>query len=862
MARLLTILLGTTLFALLPSCAGRKAEERPPPAEPGPGDDGARKAIESAEERERIEREYGAVMYRRRLEQAKAHRNALELRKALEAVEDALRYNPTSDEALTLRSELQRQLGERRGEVETLLGDLDEKERVRMEMQKVNVRRHLDAAEKSLAARDFENARRSYEDALFIVNTAPYRADQELVDLGARAKQGLDAVARARAEAERARAAEETRQAIERIAAEEEKALLEARDRRAKLLAAAVRHFNREQFDTAQEYAAQVLAEEPDNTVARDILENSRRARHTALNRKYLAELKESYRAWTLDLERDKVLQTDVLRWPSQSFWDKITRLRAVRAVGSTGRELSPEEQNVQNLLRTRVIDLPFDKMPFPQVRDYLTAASGLNFVIDARTKDDLEAAEISIQANRVTVEDALKLIMLQASPDGNVVWEVTGNVVRFIKKEHQKRNMVLQIHPVADLVLPLTDFIPPQITQVGVSDDSDRPIFGGQAEEAPTQFGTIEELNELVKSSVAPDQWEAPATNTIQGKNLVYYNTPEVQAKVAQFLDDLRAFAGIVVTIETRFLRVSDAFLRDVGVDFRGLGGTNGGPLAVLDDVTSGLDDNASAARDNSGIGLPAGAASPPSSGLFFNDGGDGDFRGRSENIFTSPLGQMLSSLGGGTFQVTFLDDFSLSAIVRLVEKSANVRELTAPSLTVYNTQRANLTVVNQISFVQDFDVEVAQTAFIADPVIGVIQDGLTLDVRPTVSNDRQYVTMELRPTIVDLVTPIATFQTLLGASIAFVSSQSPVTIQLPELDMRIAESTVRIPDRGSILLGGLKDISTSDKKSTTPILGNLPILSFLFSRQGKSEEVRHLMIIVTATITDLQEQAARVRG
>lgn len=37
----------------------------------------------------------------------------------------------------------------------------------------------------------------------------------------------------------------------------------------------------------------------------------------------------------------------------------------------------------------------------------------------------------------------------------------------------------------------------------------------------------------------------------------------------------------------------------------------------------------------------------------------------------------------------------------------------------------------VNQISFVQDFDVEVAQTAFIADPVIGVIQDGLTLNFR-----------------------------------------------------------------------------------------------------------------------------------
>jgi type II secretory pathway component GspD/PulD (secretin) len=145
---------------------------------------------------------------------------------------------------------------------------------------------------------------------------------------------------------------------------------------------------------------------------------------------------------------------------------------------------------------------------------------------------------------------------------------------------------------------------------------------------------------------------------------------------------------------------------------------------------------------------------------------------------------------------------------------------------------------------------------------VIGVIQDGLTLDVRPTVSNDRQYITLELRPTIVNLVTPIQTFQTLLGASIAITSAQNPVTIQLPEIDIQVAESTVRIPDGGSILLGGLKDINIEDKKSTAPILGNIPILSFLFSRQGKSEEIEHLMIIVTATITDLQEQANRMRG
>lgn len=36
-----------------------------------------------------------------------------------------------------------------------------------------------------------------------------------------------------------------------------------------------------------------------------------------------------------------------------------------------------------------------------------------------------------------------------------------------------------------------------------------------------------------------------------------------------------------------------------------------------------------------------------------------------------------------------------------------------------------------NQLTYIQDFDVEVAQTAFIADPQVGVIQEGIVLDVQ-----------------------------------------------------------------------------------------------------------------------------------
>jgi len=36
-----------------------------------------------------------------------------------------------------------------------------------------------------------------------------------------------------------------------------------------------------------------------------------------------------------------------------------------------------------------------------------------------------------------------------------------------------------------------------------------------------------------------------------------------------------------------------------------------------------------------------------------------------------------------------------------------------------------------NQLTYIQDFDVEVAQTAFIADPIVGILQDGIVIDVQ-----------------------------------------------------------------------------------------------------------------------------------
>ncbi len=63
--------------------------------------------------------------------------------------------------------------------------------------------------------------------------------------------------------------------------------------------------------------------------------------------------------------------------------------------------------------------------------------------------------------------------------------------------------------------------------------------------------------------------------------------------------------------------------------------------------------------------------------------------------------------------------DKKAVPALVRAMKATDNVR-----------AARNNFSQLTQIAYVKDYDVEVAQTAFIADPVVDVVIDGMVLDV------------------------------------------------------------------------------------------------------------------------------------
>jgi type II secretory pathway component GspD/PulD (secretin) len=169
-----------------------------------------------------------------------------------------------------------------------------------------------------------------------------------------------------------------------------------------------------------------------------------------------------------------------------------------------------------------------------------------------------------------------------------------------------------------------------------------------------------------------------------------------------------------------------------------------------------------------------------------------------------------------------------------------------------VVNNERGHVAVINQTAYVRDFDVEVAQASFIADPKVDVIQDGIVLDVQPIIKYDRKYITMQLQPTVAELQRPIPTFTTSLAGSTL------PVTMQLPNLTVTSFATTVTVPDGGTVLLGGLRQMLNKERRAEVPLLGKLPLISILFKQEGTSDESRSLMVMVSARITDVRDTVA----
>ena len=776
------------------------------------------------------------------VENGKVEMSELKLEDAVASFAAALELDPTNQDARTELRSVRSMLGDKYATVGEAFADETDRAMVRRAQALLQVETFSTEGDHAFEQQDFEKAIENYRQAESILRWHPMIESENLdlkiitgkIDMA-------QAEAEAKAERESKLEADEARSLQLKREAEE----IERRENKLRDYYELANHaFLAANYSQAETWCRLILLEDPSNEAAVNLRTTAREARHSATEEANRKDYREQWLRTFEDLDTMNVPQTDSLKF-TLDRWKSVRKRNPL-----THGEIDPTAARERNAVLAQLDSVRItpnfggadgEGSPLEEVAGYLQSFTGVNFLISNAVRDELgeEETNIVLQLPERSVRKVLDII---TETRDSLRWMVEDGVVKFITSGELIGGQVLRTYSVHDLVHAIQDY---PGREMNVAPSGAMIELDEEIEERETNVVTTSMLEDLIRNNISPESWDNDPANSIRITDtgqMVVNHIPEVQEQIQHLLEDLREATGIMVDIQARFMKVEDNFLEDIGVDFRGLGSPG------LGEAGRDFNDFGDASTQQD-LGSEIGQGTDL--GAFYDEGQDGDIRARVEELYDLSLGndQVLQGSGGMSFQWTFLNDMQLELILRAVSKSERVELVTAPRILVHNTARANLSVLNQVAYVRDYDVEIAQAAAIADPIIGVIQDGVILDVRPTVSADRRFITLEMRPTIAQLKRPIVERPTTLG-------TQNSVTIQLPEVEFQKVRTTIPIPDGGTVLLGGMKVSEKEDLRSGVPILNKIPLLSALFERKGNYVSNRKLLILLRASIVIPEEK------
>jgi len=708
-----------------------------------------------------------------------------------------------------------------------------EMSRIRLANQMMQVQGMIEDGDRAMAKGDLATAVSHYNAAELALRTKPSLTGPSLdYSLVSAKLQSATQALNDEVSADRAAAAA----AAEAAANAEEVARAEYQQNQVRrLLQDADNHFSNGFYDKSLESLQAALTLDPSNQEALELREIADQASYSHKQRRTTTRFRHAWQDTFQEL-RQLAVPPDTSFGYDEEHWLGTVIDREPLGSATAVEDADPAVAAINAQLEAISVTPRYEELPIEDVVENLAAMTRVSFVVSRAVREDVDEDAKTINLINNQSMRVSKLLKLMEDLSGNQIRFIVRNgVVNVLSAEEAAGGYVLHKYEVRDIVRPVKDFVGVDVNLApsgGLEEVEEEPI------ERDATILSEDDLLATIQENIDPDSWEDNIS--IENGTLIVRHTPEVQDRIGKLLVDLRKSANIMVEIKVRFLKVEDSFLQDIGVDFRGLGDAGEGGMGT-NDV---FDDFGSTGFGSPGA--PGVLGTGNDAGAYFREASDDvNILSRTENLYDAGLGdeEGLVGSGGLSLQYTWLDDTQLQMVLRAVEKSRRSEVLTEPSLMVYNTQRATLTVANQVSYVGDFDVEIAQAAAIADPIVRVARDGVYLDVRPVVSADRRFTYIDVRPTVATLKRPIPSFQTSLGTG-------SPVTLQLPELELQKIRTRVLIPDGGTLLLGGMKVIDEQELESGVPFLNRVPLLSFFFSRKGEYESYKKLLILLTSRV------------
>jgi len=399
--------------------------------------------------------------------------------------------------------------------------------------------------------------------------------------------------------------------------------------------------------------------------------------------------------------------------------------------------------------------------------------------------------------------------------------------------------------------------------------------------------------------------------------RNLIVTASPSAHRDIEGLLQQLRAIRALQINIEGRLVQISMDWFEQIGIDFdlyfnsndrmwsaakavdpnfqlrdffyqRGGQGTGpagaNAPGRLKNPVVFGAPGAAGTNAIVNQTGFPQGGQNLPpgyGTGLTYASGVPAEQIGVQQGEVTPvnvqqeglPLINSLAASGLNPFGLaavanpvlttgfTYLDDVQVDLLITATQADQRNVVLTAPRLTLYNCQRSWISVAKVIAYVSNLVPVTGDNSGAFSPVISNLLEGFVLDIEACISGDRRYVTM----TVLFGLNQNAKFtdQKVTGAAGGGGgtggggrAANFEGTIQLPQVTGTQINTTVTVPDKGTILLGGQRVVTELEIEVGVPLLSKIPVVNRFFTNRITSKTEATLLLMIRPEIIIQQEQ------
>lgn len=430
----------------------------------------------------------------------------------------------------------------------------------------------------------------------------------------------------------------------------------------------------------------------------------------------------------------------------------------------------------------------------------------------------------ITLNLRRISMLDAIKYITEVAG----LKYRVEDTAVIITRQDAPVGKIITRMYPVQP------SFIDVVIERQGATADERSEEFVGLGNRVQVTKSDVQEFFE--KTGV-----KFPAGASIT------YNATISQLIVANTADNLENFERILqrlnvvpnqVEIEARFIEIGQDDLEELGFQW------------ILNDNW----EMAAKKNGNGSVQMNANANGVTQGLRYFHHNSNNQLTSLASPITKiadqTPLGSIASF-------ATVLTNPDVTMVIQALSQHGGSDLLSAPKVTTRSGVNAQIQVVKEIIYPTEFDSEIItidqenevgntwqQLAAVSTPgSFETRETGVILNVTPTVGPDGYTIDLVMAPEVCELADWIQ-----YGGAVGDYFFNQP----MPVFTSRNVTTSLVVWDGQTVVMGGLIREELVTVKDKIPILGDIPLLGWLFRSEGSYSQKKNLLIFVTARLVD----------